>query len=224
MKRKLVEKGDEGMVEQRTHQNKNTSATATLVRRFIYYFLAVVLSAVGAYVLIVKLAMPTFSHYERLESVIERFAYTSEVLLAFVFLSIFLLAVQLERRKMSMIYLYLFYEVYLLLLFVVLFAKAQSYHSFSLDPLDSVFGTGYQWRESLLNIIYFIPLGALFSFKTRTLEFTAISLLTIVGIETIQYVFYVGTFALSDIILNFIGCVVGHFLWLLLQKRMRAAA
>ena len=39
---------------------------------------------------------------------------------------------------------------------------------------------------------YFIPLGALYGLKTRIAEFVFASLITIIGIETLQYVFMSG--------------------------------
>jgi glycopeptide antibiotics resistance protein len=72
--------------------------------------------------------------------------------------------------------------------------------------------------EALLNVLYFIPLGGLYGLKANWWEFGIIALLTILGIETIQYVFYIGTFALSDIILNFIGCSIGYSVCLGLKK------
>ncbi|MDN6599302.1 MAG: VanZ family protein, partial [Tetragenococcus koreensis] len=34
----------------------------------------------------------------------------------------------------------------------------------------------------------------------------------------IQYVFYIGTFSVSDILLNFLGCLVGYSSCLLIRK------
>lgn len=44
--------------------------------------------------------------------------------------------VQLIFQKFTVIYTYLFYSVYLFLLFIVLFAKARNYHSYSFDLFD----------------------------------------------------------------------------------------
>lgn len=55
----------------------------------------------------------------------------------------------------------------------------------------------------MLNIIYFIPLGGLYCINTDSKQFVIVSLVTLLGIETIQFIFYLGTFAISDIILNF---------------------
>ena len=131
--------------------------------------------------------------------------------------------VQMIFRKFTVIYTYLFYSVYLFLLFIVLFAKARNYHSYSFELLDFAVRNKRVLLEATLNVIYFIPLGILFSFKSRFWEFCLISVLFICGVETIQYVFYIGTFAVSDIMLNLIGCLIGRGLkesFSILQKKI----
>nr|WP_324252668.1 VanZ family protein [Enterococcus faecium] len=117
------------------------------------------------------------------------------------------------RKKLSIVYLYLFFSVYLFLLFVVLFTKAPRYQALILNPIDFLMGGRLSWLEALLNVCYFIPLGLLYGMKARYREFVIVALLTIVGIEMIQFVFYLGTFAISDIFLNFIGCLLGYHLY-----------
>lgn len=119
------------------------------------------------------------------------------------------LDIQVLYRKISVIYLYLVYSVYLFLLFVVLFAKASHYRAFIADPFDFFVRDRRVLTEAALNMLFFIPLGGLYAVKARFWEFLVVSLLTIIGIETIQFVFYIGTFAISDIVLNWLGCFVG---------------
>ena len=57
--------------------------------------------------------------------------------------------------------------------------------------------------ELILNTAYFIPLGCLYGLRAKPVEAALIALITIIGIETIQYVFYIGTFDIWDIITNF---------------------
>ncbi|SPC35880.1 VanZ family protein [Latilactobacillus fuchuensis] len=48
----------------------------------------------------------------------------------------------------------------------------------------------------------------------------AIAGFTILGIEILQYAFYLGTFAVSDILLNGLGCLIGFYLATRLEKRV----
>ena len=57
--------------------------------------------------------------------------------------------------------------------------------------------------ELILNTAYFIPLGCLYGLRAKPVEAALIALITIIGIETIQYVFYIGTFDIWDIFTNF---------------------
>lgn len=184
--------------------------------RLIGYFW---ISIVSSWIVIHALAYPTLLHYPRLAHVMDRFAYTEPTLIGFFFLSVFLFFVQWEYRYFSTIYIYLVYSIYLFLLFVVLFGKTSNYHGFSDDLFDFVVNDKRTIMEAILNTIYFIPLGGLYAFKAKIWEFIVIALFTILGIETLQYVFYVGTFAYSDILLNFIGCTIGYRLVHLLIRR-----
>lgn len=181
--------------------------------RLTAYFLISIISSV---IVIHYLAYPTLVSYPRLHHAMDRFAYTQETLLFFFFLSAFLFFLQWEYRYFSAIYLYLVYSIYLFLLFVVLFGKASNYHSYSFDLFDFVVRDKRTVMEAILNTLYFVPLGGLYAFKAKPWEFVLIAFFTILGIETLQYAFYVGTFAFSDILLNFIGCTIGYTLvkWL----------
>ncbi|WP_214280693.1 VanZ family protein [Escherichia coli] len=44
--------------------------------------------------------------------------------------------------------------------------------------------------------------------------------ITIIGIETIQYVFYIGTFDIWDIFTNFTGCMIGYIFCKRIINRM----
>ena len=188
----------------------------------VLLFLGVLSFFVG-FLLIHWIAYPVLNSYPHLASAMARFAYTKEFLVGFVTLSMWLFFVQMIFRKFTVIYTYLFYSVYLFLLFIVLFAKARNYHSYSFELFDFAVRNKRVLLEAALNIIYFIPLGILFSFKSRFWEFCLISVLFICGVETIQYVFYIGTFAVSDIMLNLIGCLIGRGLkesFSILQKKI----
>lgn len=120
-----------------------------------------------------------------------------------------------------MVYAYLVYSVYLLLLFIVLFTKAATYHAISLNPFDFLTNNPRILSEAFLNIVYFIPLGVLYGLKANWRQTCAIALITILGIETLQYAFYLGTFAISDILLNFSGCLLGFKLQAMLETHFK---
>lgn len=182
------------------------------MKRIIFLSITFITSFLGALFLTHYAALPTLRAYPRLAQMIERFAYTEAVLIVFIGLALFLLIVQLSVGHLSTIYIYLVYSVYFFLLFVVLFTKAHRYHGISLDLLDFTRHGSQGWIEAMMNVVYFIPLGSLYGFRAKSAEFIFLALVTITGIETIQYVFYVGTFALSDILLNFLGCSIGYLL------------
>lgn len=186
--------------------------------RSIRCVIAFIISTILGIGVVQYLVYPTLLQYERFENVMSRFGYTKETLIAFVVLSCWFLYLQIEFRHFSMVYLYLFYSVYLFLLFVVLFTKAPEYHTFNGDLFDFLVWDRGTLIEAFLNLAYFIPLGGLYGLRVNWLEFILISLLTITGIETIQYVFYIGTFSVSDILLNFLGCLVGYSSCLLIRK------
>jgi glycopeptide antibiotics resistance protein len=186
--------------------------------RFIRSVIALFVSVILGVGVIQYVAYPVLLDYPRFESVIRRFTYTKETLMLFLILSLWLFYLQLEFRRFSAIYLYLFYSVYLFLLFVVLFTKAEEYHSFDPKLWGFLVRDKKILLQAILNVLYFIPLGALFAVKANWIEFPIVSILIILGIETIQYVFYVGTFSLSDIMLNFIGCTIGYLSYLGLKK------
>jgi len=186
--------------------------------RSIRCVIAFIISTILSIGVVQYLVYPTLLQYERFENVMSRFGYTKKTLIVFVVLSCWFLYLQIEFRHFSMVYLYLFYSVYLFLLFVVLFTKAPEYHTFNGDLFDFLVWDRGTLIEAFLNLAYFIPLGGLYGLRVNWLEFILISLLTITGIETIQYVFYIGTFSVSDILLNFLGCLVGYSSCLLIRK------
>ncbi|MHC5247733.1 VanZ family protein [Enterococcus sp. LJL90] len=162
-----------------------------------------------SYVLIRFIVMPTVAHYPRLLRAVERFEYTYQVLFLFLFLAMWLFFIQYQLKKISMVFLYLVISTYLFLLFIMLFAKATGYQALSLNPFDFIQADDRVLSEAVLNIVFLIPLGMIYGLGTNRWQYVVTALLTILGIETIQYVFYLGTFALSDIILNFIGTTIG---------------
>lgn len=79
----------------------------------------------------------------------------------------------------------------------------------------------YAFKNIIANILVFIPLGFFVSNKNHKNVFKAliICLSVILSIELIQLFFKIGFFDVDDIILNFIGALLGVLINLLAQKR-----
>jgi glycopeptide antibiotics resistance protein len=70
----------------------------------------------------------------------------------------------------------------------------------------------------IANIVVFVPLGFLIPFilrKPSFLKTIGISLSIIVSIEIIQYVTYLGSADIDDVILNMFGCVIGYMFYMI---------
>lgn len=182
--------------------------------------IAGIVSFVLSYGMVYYLVLRTLQNYPRLDAMTQRFEYTDEALWVFIFLGLWLFYWQWEQRKFWNVYLYLFYSCYFLLLFIMLFTKARAYHSFNLNPFELYLNNSQQIIELILNTGYFIPLGVLYGLRAGKVEAAVIALISIIGIETIQYVFYLGTFDIWDIFTNFAGCVIGYLLCGLIKRRM----
>ncbi|MDT2643609.1 VanZ family protein [Enterococcus dongliensis] len=182
--------------------------------------IAGIISLIISYGMVYYLVLPTLENYPRLAGMVQRSEYTDGALWFFIFLSLWLFYWQWEQRKIWNSYLYLFYSCYLLLLFIMLFTKAPAYHSFNLNPMTLYLNNPQQMIELLLNVGYFIPLGCLYCMRAEKVEALVIALLTIIGIETIQYIFYLGTFDILDILTNLAGCIIGYQLFGQIKKRL----
>lgn len=79
----------------------------------------------------------------------------------------------------------------------------------------------YAFKNIAANIVAFIPLGFFISNKNPKNVFKAliICLGVILSIELIQLFFKIGFFDVDDIILNFIGSLLGVFISLFVRKR-----
>lgn len=78
----------------------------------------------------------------------------------------------------------------------------------------------YVFKNIIANIVAFIPLGFFISNKNPKNVFKAliICLGVILSIELIQLFFKIGFFDVDDIILNFIGSLLGVFISLFVRK------
>ena len=79
----------------------------------------------------------------------------------------------------------------------------------------------YAFKNIIANILVFIPLGFFVSNKNSKNVFKTlvICLSVILSIELIQLFFKIGFFDVDDIILNFIGSLIGVLINLVAQKR-----
>lgn len=178
-------------------------------KKWLNYGGSLILAGIASYLSVEVLMREVIARSARLERVLARFDFTEMLLITIMTLALWLFYLQWLARKLWPIYWYLAYSLYACLLFVMLFTKADTSHAVSLNPLDFL-----NWHpgvlEFLLNVVAFIPLGALYGARARPWEFVIIALVTILGIETTQYVFYLGIFATSDILANFLGCTAGY--------------
>lgn len=79
----------------------------------------------------------------------------------------------------------------------------------------------YAFKNIIANILVFIPLGFFISNKNSKNVFktVVICISVILSIECIQLLFKIGFFDVDDIILNFIGSLIGVLINLVAQKR-----
>lgn len=79
----------------------------------------------------------------------------------------------------------------------------------------------FAFKNIAANIVIFIPLGFFISqIKSKNVFKTLIiCLCVILTIECIQLIFKIGFFDIDDIILNFIGSLIGVFISLFVRKR-----
>lgn len=77
-------------------------------------------------------------------------------------------------------------------------------------------------KNLLANIIAFIPWGILFPLTYKHLKkfipFSVVTIIVLLLIESIQFVFMIGYFDVDDILLNFIGACFGYFLGNIFRK------
>ena len=79
----------------------------------------------------------------------------------------------------------------------------------------------YAFKNIIANILVFIPLGFFISNKNpkNVFKTLVICISVILSIECIQLLFKIGFFDVDDIILNFIGSLIGVLINLVAQKR-----
>lgn len=141
------------------------------------------------------------------------------------FILLWLFCIQWIYKRLFYVYLYAVYSIYALVLLITLFGKVDQYQDSNFNPFNFLrlidFNSPWKMANPILNFISFIPLGVLYGFNLNFRRFCLISLGTIFMIETIQYTYQIGAFELSDILLNFLGCLVGYKFWQKYGERFR---
>lgn len=158
----------------------------------------------------------------------EKFALRILLLITLAALSSAILNVLLRKGKISRktALLSLTLIVYLLLLFfcIVLGRRSQDYYSFSLEliePYQRLFqnGTSWDFREVVMNIISFIPIGFLIGCianRLKILKGTAAGFAFSLLCEILQFVMRNGYSEIKDVINNTFGAFIGALMCVVL--------
>ncbi|MDF9866652.1 glycopeptide antibiotics resistance protein [Bacilli bacterium PM5-3] len=125
---------------------------------------------------------------------------------------------QLNKLEIS----FVFISYLTILIYLLFFKNSTTIDSSTMDFIPLFFYHPSAIEFSLLvgNIIMFIPIGYLY--KRFNLPFSLIFILLLSGIiEGSQYIFKVGVFDLSDILLYFIGFYLGNIYYSILKKKSK---
>lgn len=127
------------------------------------------------------------------------------LIMSFVLFAVFrtLYTNKLDIRLVKIIYVLYFVVLIYSLLFKNVGLQGANFDLVSFVK-DSIF---IDAKAPLLNILIFVPAGALFSFKYRRI---VLFLSSIIALEVIQYIFHLGFFDVGDIFTNVIGFIVGN--------------
>lgn len=181
-------------------------------KNVIAFFLILLLSIFTVKIILVKIISRT-----SLKEILQRVPNSEILLVGLLTIIIFLFYLQWITKKLWNPYLYFFYTCYVILLVVLLFNKSGNKQGMNLNPF-AFFYWSPGLLEAFLNIVAFIPLGILYGIRLKKWELIVISLVTIFTIEMLQYLFYLGVFATSDILCNFLGCIIGFYLYPVIKK------
>lgn len=136
------------------------------------------------------------------------------IIIIWLSLDSFLHVCKKEHQKYQII----IFIIYILLLIIVLFDRKQFDQKIYSDGLyiktwlKLIFTNKIVFINVVGNIILFIPFGILIKhFKLKFIKSFIIISITILMIETLQYLTKRGVFDLLDIILNILGAVLGYF-------------
>lgn len=100
--------------------------------------------------------------------------------------------------------------------------RNQGYWNYNLTPFRSIksylrnINNDYALFNVLGNIVPFVPMGFFISGFTRLRRkyvTSVVCLGSILGIEALQFITMLGYFDVDDIILNFVGCLIGIIMY-----------
>lgn len=126
--------------------------------------------------------------------------------------TVFTIARVIYTKKINPIFVKTVYVFYFIILLYALLFKNINFgvREINLNLFSFLYDTvTIDAKVPLLNVLIFVPLGALFQFSYKNL---GLFTLCIIIIEATQYFFYLGFFDIGDIITNILGIVIGHLI------------
>lgn len=150
-----------------------------------------------------------------------------------------------ERKINYKQILYIIFVIYLLMLVKIILFKTNSftdllkgnisagYRSANLIPFQTItnfikmkdFSSLRAFSNTVGNIAVFLPLGYLLPILTRKInnlyKVFIVSISISILFESLQYVFYLGTLDIDDVILNTTGGVIGYIIYYFIKKLMK---
>lgn len=123
---------------------------------------------------------------------------------------------QIIKGGLKKSFIYFFYFSYFISLIYFLFFKTIGISEYNFNILNIFYDLLYgDALVLLMNIVFFIPLGFIFELNKKN---SIIFLASIFIVELLQVTFHLGIFDIVDIILNYIGFVIGTVLIIHLKK------
>lgn len=128
-----------------------------------------------------------------------------------------------KKRKVILNIVFGIYFALLVFLIIFKFGNARHMRSVNLIPygasgFDNVISTGWALRETVYNILVFIPLGVYVALFQRKRYYFLIPFVISVCFEVIQFIFAIGASDITDVIGNTIGGFIGILLWKVIHK------
>ncbi|EPY2275201.1 VanZ family protein (plasmid) [Clostridium sp. FAM 1755] len=141
---------------------------------------------------------------------IQTIIYTGILLIQF--LCFYLIINQIINQKIDKVSYKILWFCYFVVLSFLLFGRTRGVQGFNSNPLDFI--ESFKSNKdsviiTIMNVLFFIPIGYLFRNKKYIISFISI-LIICLSIESIQYMFSLGIFDIDDIIFNTIGFYIGY--------------
>lgn len=123
-----------------------------------------------------------------------------------------------KSTKKGAVY-YLSLLLYIVFLYLCLFDrnmkenKIYSDGTYIKEWIKIIFKNKIVFKNVIGNIIIFIPMGIFIkTIPIHTIYQIIVSILIIIGIETLQYITQIGVFDIMDIFLNMLGTLIGYII------------